>query len=115
MLRSRVHDGRLYAVYGSEGMRHSTSSPARAAKMFLPLSVLAAEYGLPMDEKELDRIDLCHAKYYALLDKRRFLAPIPPHPQAVLDLGCGTGAWSQIETRRGLLRLALCTTQRPQR
>jgi len=47
-----------------------------------------------MDEKELDRIDLCHAKYYALLDKRRFLAPIPPHPQSVLDLGCGTGIWA---------------------
>ena len=49
------------------------------------------EYGFPMDESFLDRYDLCHAKYYALLDKKRFLAPIDSHPQCVLDLGCGTG------------------------
>ncbi|TPX14405.1 uncharacterized protein E0L32_005369 [Thyridium curvatum] len=67
MFRGRVQDGRLYTVYGKE------------------------EYGFPMDDQELDRIDLCHAKYYALLDKKRFLAPIPSHPQKVLDLGCGTG------------------------
>lgn len=44
-----------------------------------------------MDEAELDRIDMCHAKYYALLEKKRFLAPIPSNPQKILDLGCGTG------------------------
>lgn len=49
------------------------------------------EYGLPMDDQELDRIDLCHAKYYALLEKRRYLAPITESPQRIVDLGCGTG------------------------
>lgn len=44
-----------------------------------------------MDDEELDRIDLCHAKYYALLNKKRFLAPISENPQRILDLGCGTG------------------------
>jgi ubiquinone/menaquinone biosynthesis C-methylase UbiE len=44
-----------------------------------------------MDEPELDRIDMCHTKYYALLEKKRFLAPIPKNPQKILDLGCGTG------------------------
>lgn len=44
-----------------------------------------------MDDRELDRIDLCHVKYSALLDKKLFLAPISDDPQRVLDLGCGTG------------------------
>jgi len=44
-----------------------------------------------MDEKELERIDLCHVKYGALLDKRLFLAPIVEDPARILDLGCGTG------------------------
>lgn len=44
-----------------------------------------------MDDRELDRIDLCHVKYSALLDKKLFLAPISEDPQRVLDLGCGTG------------------------
>ncbi|KAH7413127.1 S-adenosyl-L-methionine-dependent methyltransferase [Cadophora sp. MPI-SDFR-AT-0126] len=70
ILRGKVDEGgRTYAVYGKE------------------------EYGFPMDEAELDRIDMCHAKYFALLDKKRFLAPIPPNPQKILDLGCGTGIW----------------------
>lgn len=47
-----------------------------------------------MDEQEMDRIDMSHAKYYMLLDKKRFLAPIPDHPQKILELGCGTGIWS---------------------
>lgn len=50
-----------------------------------------SDYGLPMDEPELDRLDMCHAKYYVLLNKKRFLAPIPSNPQKILDLGCGTG------------------------
>lgn len=44
-----------------------------------------------MDEKEMDRIDMSHAKYFMLLEKKRFLAPISEHPQRILDLGCGTG------------------------
>ncbi|TVY46486.1 Secondary metabolism regulator [Lachnellula occidentalis] len=37
---------------------------------------------------------MAHAKYYMLLDKKRWLAPIPAKPQKVLDLACGTGIWS---------------------
>ena len=44
-----------------------------------------------MDEQEMDRIDMAHAKYFTLLDKKLFLAPIDPNPQKVLDLACGTG------------------------
>ncbi|KAI1063365.1 hypothetical protein LB506_012873 [Fusarium annulatum] len=46
-----------------------------------------------MDEAELDRIDMCHAKYCALIGKNRYLAPLEK-PQRILDLGCGTGIWS---------------------
>lgn len=45
-----------------------------------------------MDDQELDRMDLCHTKYFALLKQRRFLAPISDNPQRILDLGCGTGS-----------------------
>lgn len=53
-----------------------------------------AEYGMPMDEQEMDRIDMSHSKYFMLLEKKRFLAPIQESPQKILDLGCGTGIWS---------------------
>lgn len=49
------------------------------------------EYGMPIDEQEKDRIDMSHAKYYMLLNKRRYLAPISSNTQKVLDLGTGTG------------------------
>ncbi|KUJ06286.1 S-adenosyl-L-methionine-dependent methyltransferase [Mollisia scopiformis] len=62
--------GRTYAAYGNE------------------------EYGLPIDEEELDRIDMSHAKYSMLLEKRLFVAPINPQPQRVLDIGTGTGIWA---------------------
>ncbi|KAI7764043.1 hypothetical protein LZL87_006425 [Fusarium oxysporum] len=65
ILHGKVEGGRTYAVYGKE------------------------EYGLPMDEAELDRIDMCHAKYCALIGKNRYLSPIEK-PQRILDLGCGT-------------------------
>lgn len=52
------------------------------------------EYGLPIDEEELDRIDMSHAKYVMLLEKQHFLAPISPEPQRILDLGTGTGIWA---------------------
>ncbi len=46
---------------------------------------------MPADDQELDRIDMSHAKFLILLDKKLFLAPIEPHPQRILDLGTGTG------------------------
>jgi hypothetical protein len=49
------------------------------------------EYGLPVDEEELDRIDLKHRLYTILLDEKLFLAPIGSNPQKILDLGTGSG------------------------
>ncbi|KAK1251708.1 hypothetical protein MKX07_007187 [Trichoderma sp. CBMAI-0711] len=70
ILHGVVGEGqRVYAAYGKE------------------------EYGLPMDDQELDRMDLCHTKYFSLLKQRRFLSPISENPQRILDLGCGTGIW----------------------
>lgn len=54
----------------------------------------ATEYGFPMDDQELDRMDVCHSKYFALLDKKKFLAPITEDPSRILDLGCGTGKYT---------------------
>lgn len=48
-------------------------------------------YGMPIDEEELDRIDLKHRLYTLLLDEKLFVAPINPNPQRILDLGTGSG------------------------
>ncbi|KAL9088292.1 MAG: hypothetical protein Q9165_006216 [Trypethelium subeluteriae] len=69
ILQGVTENGRTYAAYGQE------------------------EYGMPSDELEMDRLDMAHAKYYMLLDKKRFLAPIDENPHKILDLGTGTGIW----------------------
>ncbi|KAG0645710.1 Secondary metabolism regulator LAE1 [Hyphodiscus hymeniophilus] len=53
-----------------------------------------AGYGMPIDDDELDRIDLKHRLYTILLGERLFMAPIGDHPQHVLDLGTGSGIWA---------------------
>lgn len=71
ILKGHLGEGhRMYASYGQE------------------------EYGFPMDDQELDRMDFCHTKYTALLDDKLYLSPLPDQPQRILDLGCGTGIWS---------------------
>ena len=56
-------------------------------------------YGMPMDEKELDRQDLQHHKYTLLLNDKLYAAPVPDQRlqesgSRVLDLGTGTGIWA---------------------
>lgn len=53
----------------------------------------SAQYAFPNDERELERLDMQHAMHTLLLDNKLFWAPIGP-PQAVLDLGTGTGIWA---------------------
>ncbi|KAK2810918.1 hypothetical protein FQN50_002509 [Emmonsiellopsis sp. PD_5] len=52
------------------------------------------EYPLPNDEKEQDRLDICHRLFTLALGDRLYLAPIGKDPQRILDLGTGTGLWA---------------------
>ncbi|KIW21355.1 hypothetical protein PV08_01935 [Exophiala spinifera] len=51
-------------------------------------------YGMPIDEAEMDRMDLQHRKYELVIGGRHFLAPIDDCPQRILDLATGTGIWA---------------------
>jgi hypothetical protein len=66
IIEGKLENGRCFATYGNH------------------------EYLLPMDKKELNRLDLNHEKYYLLYNGKRFLSPIT-NPKNILDLGCGTG------------------------
>ncbi|KAI1624783.1 S-adenosyl-L-methionine-dependent methyltransferase, partial [Exophiala viscosa] len=68
--RGILENERLYPQYG----RHS--------------------YGMPVDEAEMDRMDLQHRKYELVIGDRHFLAPIGDCPQSILDLATGTGIWA---------------------
>ena len=68
--RGILENERLYPQYG----RHS--------------------YGMPVDEAEMDRMDLQHRKYGLVIGDRHFLAPIGDCPQSILDLATGTGIWA---------------------
>ena len=70
ILRGIMENGRRYPSYG----KHN--------------------YGLPIDEEEMDRLDLQHHKYELLIGNKHFLAPIGPNPQRILDLATGTGIWA---------------------
>ena len=49
---------------------------------------------MPVDDDELDRLDLNHYKYTMVQNDQLFLAPIGDYPQNILDLGTGTGLWA---------------------
>lgn len=85
-------NGRTYASYGKEGRFVWTLSfLSPLVRNGQQTDERCQEYGAPMDEQEMDRIDMAHAKYFMLLEKKRWLAPILANPQKVLDLACGTG------------------------
>ncbi|KAL1615354.1 hypothetical protein SLS56_011856 [Neofusicoccum ribis] len=67
--RGIQENGRTYASYGSH------------------------EYGLPVDERELDRQDLQHHKFVLAQGDKLFLAPLTEMVPNVLDIGTGTGIW----------------------
>ncbi|QRD87340.1 UMTA methyltransferase family protein [Aspergillus flavus] len=52
-----------------------------------------AQYIMPNDEAEQDRLDLVHHMFSVMLNGELFLAPVE-NPQTILDLGTGTGIWA---------------------
>ncbi|KAF2801932.1 S-adenosyl-L-methionine-dependent methyltransferase [Mytilinidion resinicola] len=50
-------------------------------------------YPLPNDTDEINRLELQHKVWEISLNKRLYLAPLPPTITSVLDIGCGTGIW----------------------
>ena len=104
VLRGEIAEGgRTYSVFGKEGVNPYLSRGLKDS-----LTLCGIEYGLPMDETELNRLDMSHAKYYALLEKKRFLAPIGENPQKILDLGCGTGGLTSSFRGKGGWLIAGC-------
>ena len=83
----KVENGRVYAAYGEHGAR-----PASNCYKCMLMSL--AEYGLPIDDDELDRLDLNHSKYYMLMQNNHHLAPLQDDIQNILDIGTGTGIWA---------------------
>ena len=59
------------------------------------------EYGMPVDERELDRMDLQHHKFTLMLNGKLFVAPISEEilnevDSRVLDIGTGSGIWAMV-------------------
>ncbi|PGH33481.1 hypothetical protein GX50_03716 [[Emmonsia] crescens] len=54
----------------------------------------AAEYILPNDEKEQDRLDLSHHVFQMVLGGALFRCPLALNPANILDIGTGTGIWA---------------------
>ncbi|CAG9956832.1 unnamed protein product [Clonostachys rosea f. rosea IK726] len=68
----------------SEAMIEQVKEHGRQYKGYL-----GAKYVLPMDEQEMERLDLqCHLVWLTL-DKRLAIAPIK-NPRRAMDVGCGT-------------------------
>ncbi len=57
------------------------------------------DYPLAKDKREIWRLNLQHRLFKKALHNRNFCAPIRD-PQAILDVGCGTGIWPLEVARR---------------
>ncbi|RPA72311.1 S-adenosyl-L-methionine-dependent methyltransferase [Ascobolus immersus RN42] len=68
-----------------ENGRRYTSQRSRGAK--------SAEYMLPNDDTEQERLDITHHMYNVMYGGKLHFAPLK-HPKTALDLGCGTGIWA---------------------
>ena len=53
-----------------------------------------AEYALPNDKKEMDRLDLQHHLWRLTLGGPLHRAPIGAGVKDILDLGTGSGIWA---------------------
>lgn len=59
-------------------------------------------YWGPNDELAKEILDFAHHMYLLTLDQKLHLAPIQ-HPQAILDVGTGTGIWAIVRGHATLL------------
>ena len=80
----------------------------------VPTVTHAAEYVLPNDEAEQDRLDLQYHSIRIVLDDKHFLSPLEK-PQSILDVGTGTGIWAMDvgERRRRACRPKLTSQAMP--
>lgn len=56
--------------------------------------LINGEYLLPCDEREQDRLDLCHYIFLVLFNGKLNMAPLCENVKMVLDVGTGTGIWA---------------------
>jgi SAM-dependent methyltransferase len=78
----------------STGRTDSTSTGASGRRFFFlggRRYLADAEYVLPKDEGEINRLDFQHYMLRQAL-RANFLAPVRS-PAGILDVGCGTGRW----------------------
>ncbi|KAF4459461.1 s-adenosyl-l-methionine-dependent methyltransferase [Fusarium albosuccineum] len=66
--------------------RHINGRPFQQSK--------TTEYWAPTDDQYQAGQDLAHHYNLVLLDDKLYLAPIDKDPQAILDVGTGTGIWA---------------------
>lgn len=83
--------------------RHATPPPQpsrkyRAVTVAGRRHLSEVPYALPKDLDEVNRLDFQHYIYRQVL-RGNFLVPIR-NPQAILDVGCGTGTWCQEIARQ---------------
>ncbi|KAF4534981.1 Methyltransferase domain-containing protein [Lasiodiplodia theobromae] len=92
----RFENGRRYHAY-DDGSEHSTNtSPADTHRAF-PYSLSSPPaYNLPNDALEQSRLDLQHVMWLMTSHNTLYLSPLHRSSSlhSVLDVGCGTGAWT---------------------
>lgn len=75
----------IYAAFAYErGRRYQTFGDGR--------------YPIPNDDLEQNREDMKHAMLMMLTEGKPFFSPIGMHPQKILDIGTGTGAFFSLST-----------------
>lgn len=77
--------------------RPKAAQPATVASPFIQAGgrryLADAPYALPKDLGETNRLNFQHFLLRQLLQSN-YLAPLTQAPQAILDVGCGTGRWA---------------------
>ncbi|KAB2569820.1 Secondary metabolism regulator laeA [Lasiodiplodia theobromae] len=92
----RFENGRRYHAY-DDGSEHSTRTfPSATHLAPSSLTHVPAAYNLPNDALEQSRLDLQHVMWLMTSHNTLYLSPLHRSSSlhSVLDVGCGTGAWT---------------------